>query len=100
MLSSVSLPHESLELRVVLGTSELAKMSEVRTFLRGLCSLTSKLTKLFAGGVQKRTPTKDRLRKSLRDFPGGPVVKNPPYNAGDPVQSLVRELRSHMPWGN
>ena len=26
------------------------------------------------------------------DFPGGPAVKNPPCNAGDVVQSLVREL--------
>ena len=23
------------------------------------------------------------LRLTLRDFPGGPVVKNPPYNAGN-----------------
>ena len=23
------------------------------------------------------------LEKKKRDFPGGPVVKNPPYNAGD-----------------
>jgi len=35
-----------------------------------------------------------------RDFPGGPVVKNSPSNAGGVVQSLVRELRSHMLWGN
>ena len=32
------------------------------------------------------------------DFPGGPAVKNLPSNAGD--AGLVRELRSHMPWGN
>ena len=31
------------------------------------------------------------------DFPDGPVVKNPPSNAGMRVQSLVRELGSHMP---
>ena len=29
--------------------------------------------------------------------PGGPVVKTPPSNARDTVQSLVGELRSHMP---
>ena len=23
------------------------------------------------------------IKRSLRDFPGGPVVKNPPSNAGD-----------------
>ena len=26
---------------------------------------------------------KKRKRKYRRDFPGGPVVKNPPYNAGE-----------------
>ena len=31
------------------------------------------------------------------DFPGGPVVKNLPSNAGKQVQSMVGELRSHMP---
>ena len=31
------------------------------------------------------------------DFPGGTMVKNLPCNAGDKVQSLVRELRSHVP---
>ena len=34
------------------------------------------------------------------DFPGGPVVKNPPSNAGTQVQSLVRELRSHRLQGD
>ena len=32
-----------------------------------------------------------RKRSQARDFPGGAVVKNPPSNAGDTVQSLVRE---------
>ena len=39
-------------------------------------------------------------RISCRDFPGGPVVKNPPVNAGTQVQPLVGELGSHMPWGH
>ena len=34
------------------------------------------------------------------DFPGGPVVKNLPRKAGDEVQSLVQELRSHMTQNN
>ena len=34
-----------------------------------------------------------------RDFPGGPVVKNPPSNAGDAGSIPGGELRSHMPWG-
>ena len=36
---------------------------------------------------------------SLRDFPGGAVVKNPPANAGD-TGSSPGPGRSHMPWSN
>ena len=32
-------------------------------------------------------------------FPDGPVVKNPPYNAGD-TGSIPGPGRTHMPWGN
>ena len=32
--------------------------------------------------------------------PGGPVVKNLPCNARDTIQSLLGELRPHVPWGN
>ena len=32
-------------------------------------------------------------------FPGGPVVKNPPCNAGD-AGLIPKELRSHTPWSN
>ena len=35
----------------------------------------------------------------VRVFPGGSVVKNPPLTAGDMSLTLVRELRSHIPWG-
>ena len=35
-----------------------------------------------------------------RDFPSGPVVENLPSNEGTQVWSLVRELRSHVLWGN
>ena len=31
------------------------------------------------------------------DFPGGPAVKNQPSNGGTWVQSLVGELKSHIP---
>ena len=34
-----------------------------------------------------------------RNFPGGPVVKSPPVNAGD-MGSIPGSGRSHMPWGN
>ena len=40
------------------------------------------------------------IRNGDRDFPGGPVVKNPPCNVGDPSLIPGGELRSHMPWGN
>ena len=41
-----------------------------------------------------------QMNTTLRDFPGGAVVKNPPSNAGDAGSIPGRELRSHMPWGN
>ena len=44
-------------------------------------------------------PNNQKIKKE-REFPGGPVVKNPPYNGGTQVRPLVRELRSHMPRGN
>ena len=34
------------------------------------------------------------------DFPGGPVVKNLPSNAGDTGLIPVGELRSRKLWGN
>ena len=34
---------------------------------------------------------KKEIEKHGRDFPGGAVVKNPPANAGDMVQALVRK---------
>ena len=41
-----------------------------------------------------------RINKVSWDFPGGPVIKNPLSKVGAQVWSLVRKLRSHMPWGN
>ena len=37
-----------------------------------------------------------RKTKQGKDFPGGPVVKNPPANAGD-MGSISSLGRSHMP---
>ena len=34
------------------------------------------------------------------DFPGGPVVKNLPSNAGDAGAIPGRGTKIHMPWGN
>ena len=39
------------------------------------------------------------IRTYHRDFPGSPVVKNPPSNAGDMSSSPVLEI-SHMPRSN
>ena len=33
------------------------------------------------------------------DFPGGPVVKNPPASSGDP-RAIPGPGKSHMPWSN
>ena len=38
-------------------------------------------------------------KKSVSDFPGGPVVKNLPINTGD-VGSIPGLGKFHMPWGN
>ena len=39
------------------------------------------------------------LKRNLRDFPGGAVVKNPPANAGD-TGSSPGPGRFHMPQSN
>ena len=39
------------------------------------------------------------IKEYLRDCPDGPVVKNPPANAGD-RDLLPGQGRSHMSWGN
>ena len=40
-----------------------------------------------------------KLKAGLKDFSGGPVVKNPPANARD-TGSIPGLGRSHMPWDN
>ena len=40
-----------------------------------------------------------QLELDMGDFPGGPVVKTSPSNAGGEGQIPGRELRSHMPQG-
>ena len=42
----------------------------------------------------------NKTKQKHRDFPGGPVVKNLPSNAGDVNRSLVGEPRPHMSWDN
>ena len=41
------------------------------------------------------------LKIAKREFPGGPVVRTPCFHCWGPrVLSLVKELRSHKPWGS
>ena len=39
------------------------------------------------------------IKNSMEGFPGGPVVKNPPANAGN-MGSISGPGGSHMLWGN
>ena len=39
------------------------------------------------------------IKIHTRNFPGGPVVRNPPANAED-TGSIPGLGRSHMPWSN
>ena len=50
--------------------------------------------------ANNRAVFKHGIKRPSRDFPGGPIVYNPPSNEGTQVQSLVGELRFHMPQGN
>ena len=63
--------------------------------------------KKLDGSYQRKKYTK--LHKNIksyiskithRDFPGGPVVKNPPANTRYTGSILGQGTRSHMPWGN
>ena len=38
--------------------------------------------------------------KGMEDFPGGPVVKNPPCQSGDVGSTPAEELRSHVLWSS
>ena len=44
-----------------------------------------------------RNVGKGGIKRSRREFPGGPVTKISPPGRGVCVRFLVRELRSHMP---
>ena len=65
--------------------------SQSQTRLSDFTTFTTILAMRARGG-------KHSQERPERDFPGGPVVKKPPSNAGTQVQSLVGKLRSHMLW--
>ena len=75
-----------------LGPTVVPKASDTRVRQPGSCLGKPKV---------KAEPQKDEsvpLNFSL-DFSGSPVVKTSPSNAGVQVQSLVRQLRAHISWG-
>ena len=43
--------------------------------------------------------TNSTIKTQLADFPGGPVVKNPPANAGD-TDLILGMGRFYIAWGN
>ena len=49
------------------------------------------LFNLLGQNPDAELPLPEGLNKEMRDFPGGPVVKNPPANAGDIGWYLVQE---------
>ena len=51
----------------------------------------------FTAQASDLNPT--TMNNSFQDFPGGPVAKNLPANAGD-TGSIPGPGRSHMPRGN
>ena len=57
---------------------------------------------IFAAFMQFSSYFKINIKSALGDFPGGPVVSTPCFFHcwGPRVPSLVKELRSHKPWGS
>ena len=69
-----------------------------------ICPLASRLSDGEVPALTELTwflgkPAMKQLKKQPRDFPGGPVVRNPSANAGD-TGSIPDPERSHMPLGN
>ena len=55
---------------------------------------------LFGFFMEASLHSCDRVNhRPLTDFPGGPVIKNPPCNAGDSGM-IPGPRRYHMPWRN
>ena len=67
-----------------------------------VCKICSKLIKKISNSStngQKKLEKNTSLKKMFEDFPGGPVVRNPPANARD-MGSIPGPGRFHMLWGN
>ena len=76
------------------------------------CHVQGNSYKAISGFLIKNLTSQERVGKYIqnikkkknptcitRDFPGSPVVKNLPANAGD-TGSIPGPGRFHMPWGN
>ena len=50
-------------------------------------------------GCKRAEQGESKLETAKEGLPSGPVVRTLPSSAGATVPSPVRELRSHMPWG-
>ena len=74
---------------------EALQVPKSQTLLNDWTNWTNKLCKTHGWHTELNQ------EDAFQNFPGGPVVKNPPSNGGEAeVWSLVEELRIHMPRGN
>ena len=74
-----------------LGGSSTTSAQQRQRVTTGCCSRTNKKPARVL--KVKRVSAK----KQKQELPGGPVIKNPPANAGTQVQSWFRKV--HMPQG-
>ena len=64
---------------------------------RFLLSVSTRTKGIVGQKKESHLQSKEHLKQIMEDFPGGPVVRNPPANAG--AMGLIPDPgRSHMPW--
>ena len=83
-------PNKMLDIGKFALTFEDAIMSSTYKSLVLLCFIRNKHLK---GGK------KSKLKRYIRDFPGDPMVRNPPANGRD-TGSILGPGRFQIPWGN
>ena len=64
-----------------------------------VCELNDEIAQIFTDTEMSRIKKAWILQVNSWDFPGGPVVKNPPPNAGE-TGSIPDWGRSHVPRGS
>ena len=65
----------------------------VENYLKGEFDSPSEVSPYFVNNLYGNT------KDSEKDFPGGPMVKNPPAKAGN-TGSIPGQERFHVPWSN